>query len=115
MTTSRGLSFKDGDTPIVIVAAFVPQSGKEHELRRALQAVLQPTREEPGCLRFDLLVSETPTTTFRFFEIFATQDAIDAHRQTEHYRVYRAAAMPLLQAPPEVVVMSPVDVAGLSA
>lgn len=84
--------------------------GKEHEVQRALQAVLQPTRDEPGCLKFDLFVSYEPAMTFRLFEVFATPDAIDAHRLTDHYRLYRAGVIPLLQTAPIVVVMSPLDV-----
>jgi quinol monooxygenase YgiN len=97
------------DAPLVILATFVPEPGHEEAVRRALQAVLPATRSEPGCLRFDLYVSFEPVTTFRLFEIFRSQEAVDAHRDTDHYRTFRAAVMPLLAAAPVVVKMAPLD------
>ncbi|AFT84751.1 putative quinol monooxygenase [Paraburkholderia phenoliruptrix] len=97
------------DAPLVILATFVPKPGHEQAVRHALQAVLAATRSEPGCLRFDLYMSSEPVTTFRLFEIFKTQQAIDAHRDTDHYRTFRAAVMPLLAAAPVVMKMAPLD------
>ena len=99
------------DAPVIIFATFVPKPGHEYEVQRALQAVLPPTRGEPGCLRFDLYAVPDPVTTFRLFEIFTSQQAVAAHRETEHYRVYCAAVIPLLQASPAVTMMVPLDVA----
>ncbi|MGA7781836.1 MAG: putative quinol monooxygenase [Paraburkholderia sp.] len=104
----------ESPAPIVVFASFVPKNGKEQEVQRALRAVLPPTRCEPGCLQFDLLVSVEPHTTFRLYEVFATKQAIDEHRLTDHYRIYRATIDPLLQGAPSVVVMSPLDVASLT-
>ncbi|MBW9102699.1 putative quinol monooxygenase [Paraburkholderia phenoliruptrix] len=98
------------DAPLVILATFVPESGHEEAVRHALQAVLPATRSEPGCLRFDLYVSLEPVTTFRLFEIFRSQQAVDAHRDTDHYRTFRSAVMPLLATAPVVMKMAPLDV-----
>jgi quinol monooxygenase YgiN len=105
----------DGDVarrPVVIFATFTPRSGNEQAVQQGLRDVLPPTRSEPGCLQFDLCASEVAGMTFRLFEVFASEEALDAHKQTEHYRVYRATVIPLLQEPPSVVVMSALDVAG---
>ncbi|RFU44755.1 putative quinol monooxygenase [Paraburkholderia sp. DHOC27] len=98
-------------TAITIFATFVPKPGCEAEVQHALQAVVPPTRDEPGCLRFDLYVGRGPDMTFRMFEIFASQQALDAHRETGHYRAYRATVMPLLELAPVVVTMAPLDAA----
>lgn len=98
------------DAPLVIFATFVPAPGHEQAVQHALQAVLPATRSEPGCLRFDLYVSFEPVMTFRMFEIFRSQEAMDAHRDTDHYRAFRATVVPLLAAEPVVVKMAPLDV-----
>jgi quinol monooxygenase YgiN len=98
------------DAPLVIFATFVPEPGHEQAVQHALQAVLPATRSEPGCLRFDLYVSVEPVTTFRLFEIFSSHEAMHAHRDTDHYRAFRAAVVPLLAAEPVVVKMAPLDV-----
>ena len=96
---------------VTIFATFVPKPGYEYEVQRALQAVVPPTRSEPGCLRFDLYAGLEPVTTFRLFEIFMSQQAVEAHRETLHYRLYRASVIPLLQAAPVVTMMAPLDAA----
>ncbi|CAH2810634.1 MAG: hypothetical protein CBARDMAM_6099 [uncultured Caballeronia sp.] len=99
---------------IVIFAMFVPKPGREQDVQRALRAMLSPTRSEAGCLQFDLLVSVEPCTTFRLFEVFASQQAINEHRLTSHYRTYRDTVDTALQALPSVVVILPVDIVALT-
>lgn len=99
--------------PVVIFATFVPKPGCEREVGRTLEAVVPPTRRESGCLRFDLHAGVGPHASFHLFEIFADEQAVDAHRETDHYRLYRTAVMPLLQTPPVVMRMTPIDAAGI--
>ncbi len=44
------------------------------------------TRQEPGNIRFDLLHDADDENNFYVYEIFEDEAALDAHRQTEHYR-----------------------------
>ena len=44
------------------------------------------TRAEPGNLRFDLLSDPDDENRFSVYEIFRDEAALDAHRQTPHYR-----------------------------
>jgi quinol monooxygenase YgiN len=101
--------------PVVIFATFMPKPGCEREVRLTLDALVSPTRRESGCLRFDLHAGVGPHATFHLFEVFADEQAVDAHRDTDHYRRYRAAVMPLLQTPPAVVRMTPIDAAGIQS
>lgn len=98
---------------VAIFATFVPKPGHEREVELTLEALLSATRRESGCLRFDLHAGAGPHATFHLFEIFADEQAVDAHRDTDHYRLYRAAVMPLLQTPPAVVRMTPIDATGI--
>jgi quinol monooxygenase YgiN len=69
------------------------------------------TREEPGCRRYDLF--QVPATsgggTFCLIEKYADQAAVQAHRETRHYKEYRANIMALLAQPIEVTMLEPVD------
>ena len=49
------------------------------------------SREEPGCLRFDLLQDITDPTRFIFYEVYKNgDDAIDFHKNTPHYAKWTA-------------------------
>ena len=43
--------------PIIMTVGFQARPGKEAELREALTEVLTPTRQEDGCLFYDLHVA----------------------------------------------------------
>ena len=44
------------------------------------------TRAEPGNYRFDVLQDPADENHFVIYEVFENEAAVDAHRQTEHYR-----------------------------
>lgn len=48
------------------------------------------SRREPGCRRFDVLHNRDHHRIFTLVETWADQEALDAHRLTEHYRRWRA-------------------------
>ena len=51
---------------IHLIASLVALPGKEEELREVLQGLLEPTRNEPGCRRYDMYASDHQG---RFFAI----------------------------------------------
>lgn len=44
------------------------------------------TRSEPGNYRFDVLQDPEDENHFVIYEVFESEAAVHAHRQTEHYR-----------------------------
>ena len=46
--------------------------------------------KDPGCLQFDILVSQTDPHHIMFFEVYENAAAVDFHRQTEHFKKYQA-------------------------
>ncbi|WP_017572204.1 putative quinol monooxygenase [Nocardiopsis halotolerans] len=47
-------------------------------------------REEPGCLRFDVVADGTDPDVFWVYEVFADEDALRAHRRTPHFLAWQA-------------------------
>ncbi|EED86414.1 predicted protein, partial [Thalassiosira pseudonana CCMP1335] len=43
------------------------------------------SREEPGCIRFDVLQSEDSPNKFFFYEVYENADAIAHHKLQPHY------------------------------
>lgn len=49
-------------------------------------------RDEPGCLRFDVLRVAGDDHRFTFYELYADREAFEAHRRTPHFKRWREAA-----------------------
>lgn len=67
------------------------------KVRELLTAAMRKSRQEPGCERFDVYHSQADPSRFTLVEHWATQDALDAHRQAEAYTtIYKPQVMPLV-------------------
>ena len=97
---------------VTIFATFKPKAGLYQEALSVLRDLLEPTRAERGCLRFDLFAGEDRTTTLHLYEIFVNAAGIDEHRRTRHYQIYRASIEPLLEVPPHAIRTVALDVGG---
>ena len=66
-------------------------------LRDLLVQAMRKSREEPGCLRFDVYHSTAEPRRFTLVEHWADPAAIDAHRLAEAYpTIYTPQVMPLV-------------------
>jgi (4S)-4-hydroxy-5-phosphonooxypentane-2,3-dione isomerase len=64
-------------------------------------------RDEPGCLRFNVLQDEKDENTYYFYEVYKDQAALEAHRNTPHYAVWLGVA-DVLEGPTEPTRCKPV-------
>ncbi|MBZ5594259.1 MAG: antibiotic biosynthesis monooxygenase [Acidobacteriia bacterium] len=87
---------KAGDE-IVVVAHFTAKQGKEGELLDLLHSLLEPTRKEAGCIRFELNQEVDNPRAFTFAEKFASREAFEAHTKTPHIARFRQQAEELLE------------------
>jgi len=95
----------------IVFATFRPHPERADELRTTLDEMVERTRQEPGCEVYDLYRSGLDEVRFHLFERYRDADALGAHRDSEHYRAYRAKVPDLLAAPIEVVVLDALDTA----
>lgn len=56
-------------------------------------------REEPGCLRFDVLRNEKEPDRFFFYEVYRTTLDHKAHQETAHYLRWKDDVADLLAEP----------------
>jgi quinol monooxygenase YgiN len=85
-----------------VVATFVAAAGKEEELERVLSALVEPTRREPGCLRYDLTRAFDGSGEFVFIEEWGSVATLDAHGQSAHVREAGTRVPDLVAAPPKI-------------
>lgn len=69
-------------------------AGHEEDFRNATKINHERTRTEPGNLRFDVLQSQADPTHFTLYEVYRSEDAVAAHKATEHYRCWRDTVAP---------------------
>ena len=60
--------------------------GRAADLKQHLLSLAGPTRAEPGCVVYDLYQSPDDPHEFLRFEIWTSQDALEAHKRTPHLR-----------------------------
>lgn len=96
--------------PVMVFASFVPAEGQTANVCDILLGMRTATRLEPGCDQYDLFSADRDgDTTFHLIERYADADALQAHRDSDHYKAYRAAIPDMLAEPIGVVVLAEVD------
>ena len=67
------------------------------QVRALLTEAMRKSRQEPGCERYDVYHSQADPRRFTLVEHWASQEALDAHRQAEAYTtIYKPQVMPLV-------------------
>ena len=59
--------------------------------------------QEPGIARFDVVQQEDDPTRFILVEIYRSQEATVAHKETRHYAVWRDAVADMMAEPRKAV------------
>ena len=87
---------------LTVVATFQARPGKETELKNALISLVAPTRNEAGCLNYDLHVSPEDHAKFLFHENWTTKAHLDAHLKSVHIAALLPRVDELCVAFPEI-------------
>lgn len=96
-------------TPLVSIAVLKARLGREQDLKKALLALIEPTRAEPGNLDYVLFEGRDQPGTFYMREAFVDQAALDAHCTTAHFRAFVAISGALLAEPLRLIFLEPVS------
>lgn len=92
------------------VVATIP-AAPEHvdTLRTALRTLVDATRQEEGCLAYDLFESASAPGVFVTVERWTGQDALDAHMRSPHIGAAMATAEGALAGDIAIHPLVPVD------
>ncbi len=84
------------DHPVCLLVTLTCAPGKRSDfLARVRQHAAACLAEEPGCLRFDVLVPDDEDTVF-LYEVYTDNAAIDSHLGTDRMARYMRDVEPLL-------------------
>jgi quinol monooxygenase YgiN len=95
--------------PVTVTAVFEARPGKVAELKHVLSGLLGPTRNETGCLNYDLHVSRQFPGKFLFHENWESQAALDAHLQSPHVKALLPRVGELCSEAPQILIWQRMD------
>jgi autoinducer 2-degrading protein len=76
----------------MLVKVRVKPDARERFLKAIEVDALGSERDEPGCMRFNVLQDAQDQDVYYFYEVYRDEAALEAHRAAPHYAVWRAAA-----------------------
>ncbi|EME64406.1 hypothetical protein G352_12524 [Rhodococcus ruber BKS 20-38] len=71
-------------TELRVVATIPAKPGSEDAVRSALVALAAASRDEDGCVSYELFESGSAPGTFVTVEVWSGQEALDAHMTSRH-------------------------------
>jgi quinol monooxygenase YgiN len=91
----------DNDS-VHVIAHIVARQGEEEQVLAELEKLVEPTRAEPGCLKYELFVNKENAADFAFVEEYESDEAFKAHMDSKHVAGAIARVVPLLAVPPDI-------------
>ena len=79
-----------------MIAKWIKVRIKPEMRQRFLDAIevdaVGSEKDEPGCVRFNVLQDDSDKNICYFYEVYRDQAAVEEHRAAPHYAVWKAAA-----------------------
>ena len=88
--------------PIHLIARHFARPETVDEVRRILLGLIESSRAEPGCLKYELLQNADDPADFTFVETFANDDALKAHASAAYIAGLAPRLEDLLAQPSDV-------------
>lgn len=85
-----------------VVARLLARPDTIPQLRDVLVALLEPTRHEAGCLRYELLQNLTDPADFTFVEEWRSAQDVAEHMHRPHVVAALQKVPALVAAPPDI-------------
>ena len=87
---------------IRVVALMNVRPEKLDETLTAFDSLVAATRQEEGCITYELLQNVEDPNDLTFVEEWSSAEALQAHFETEHFKAVAARAGELLATPPDI-------------
>jgi quinol monooxygenase YgiN len=91
-----------------VIARAQAVEGKAEELKAVLKQLVEPTRQEKGCIYYDLFASNLPGVLI-FNEEWASAEDLQTHASTERMAQVQAQAAPFRLGATEVNILTIVE------
>jgi len=92
-------SNKKGVSLLTVIAVIEAKPGCEKRVQKALRALIPPTREEKGCVDYELHVQRDNKKCFLFYENWVNKSHLDKHLAMPHLKTFDRTTRGLLAKP----------------
>ena len=87
---------------VTVIAYIFAKAHEEKRVREALLELVKQTREEKGCINYDLHESTEDALRFVMYENWESAEDLEAHAKSAHLREFGRTMGPSLERPTEV-------------
>lgn len=91
------------DEKIVLMARLQVKEDKIEEAKTAALAIVEPSRNEPGCVNYDVHQTLDDPTVFLWHETWENQAAIDEHFEMSYFKEFAATVERICEIPPQII------------
>ena len=82
----------------VLAVRMTAKAGEEGKIAEPLAKLVAATRQEPGCLMYQAHRDPSDPRVLLFYEQYADESAVEAHRESEHFKQYALGELfPLME------------------
>ena len=85
-----------------VVARVVALPDQVEPVKSILLSIIEPTRQEAGCIFYELMQNSADPTDFVFVEEWETQELLDAHLNSQHIQQAASQLNGLAAMPPDI-------------
>lgn len=85
-----------------VVARVVALPDKIEALKAVLMGLVEPTRQEAGCIEYDLLQNQADPTDFTFVETWESLEHLQTHLASVHLQAATIQIKNLVAIPPDI-------------
>jgi len=79
---------------VVLVVTWMAKAGHEAEVAALFTTLTRESRQEPGCLMYQVHRHKTEPRRFLIYEQYKDDAALEAHRSTPHFMKYARKELP---------------------
>jgi quinol monooxygenase YgiN len=76
---------------------FIAKEGCEAKMKALLSAMVVPSKASDGCIFYDIFQYENNPRKFMALESWRDESALDGHKASAHYRVYKTSYEPFCE------------------
>ncbi|MYF99386.1 antibiotic biosynthesis monooxygenase [Candidatus Poribacteria bacterium] len=74
---------------VIIAPIQIKEGHREEFIEAMLDDAIGSVRDEPGCLRFDVIQDGADENRIWLYEVYVDEDAFKAHMETPHFIKWR--------------------------
>ena len=73
---------------------FIAKEGCEDKMKELLSAMVKPSKAEKGVIFYEIFQYKDNPRKFMAYESWEDESALDGHKASEHYAVYKSSYEP---------------------